>query len=123
MTAEVLIKFMRGLVASSPGKVFLILDNLRGHRAKWAKRWRETGIAKRDLEVFSCAPELDPYEVIHDDLEGMVHGGSAIRRVKEPQQRTRFCMRKLQRIQERVTSYFQSGLSLMRHGRCILLPG
>ncbi len=39
MNAKVLIKFPRALIESTPGKVFLILDNLRVHHAKKAKRW------------------------------------------------------------------------------------
>ena len=111
MTADVLIKFMRGLIASTPGKVFLILDNLRVHHAKKVKRWLEKGTVKRFLEVFflpAYSPELNPDEYLNGDLKGMVHSGPAIRSVEELKKRTRSSMRKLQRRPERVKSYFRS---------------
>ena len=39
MTAEVLIRFMKGLIKDAPHKVFLILDNLRFYHANLVKQW------------------------------------------------------------------------------------
>ena len=39
MTAEILIRFVKGLIKDSPHKVFLILDNLRFHYANLVKQW------------------------------------------------------------------------------------
>tara|TARA_B110001452_G_scaffold106185_1_gene88012 strand:- start:8 stop:298 length:291 start_codon:yes stop_codon:yes gene_type:complete len=39
MTAEILIRFMKGLIKDAPHKVFLILDNLRFYHANLVKQW------------------------------------------------------------------------------------
>jgi transposase len=81
MTAKVLKKFLRALIESTPGKVFLILDNLRVHHAKVVKRWLERKAVKRYLEVFflpAYSPELDPDEYLNCDLKSMVHSGPAV---------------------------------------------
>ncbi|WP_409523339.1 IS630 family transposase [Nitrincola sp. MINF-07-Sa-05] len=111
MTAKVLKKFLRALIESTPGKVFLILDNLRVHHAKVVKRWLERKAVKRYLEVFflpAYSPELNPDEYLNCDLKGMVHSGPAPRTVDELKNRTRSCMRTLQRRPERVKKYFNS---------------
>ncbi len=86
MTAKVLKKFLRALIESTPGQVFLILDNLRVHHAKVVKRWLERKTVKRYLEVFflpAYSPELNPDEYLHCDLKGMVHSGAAARSVSD----------------------------------------
>jgi transposase len=112
MTAKVLKKFLRALIESTPGKVFLILDNLRVHHAKVVRRWLERKTVKRYLEVFflpAYSPELNPDEYLNCDLKSMVHSGPAARTVEELKQRTRSCMLKLQRCSERVKTYFKAG--------------
>lgn len=111
MNAKVLIKFLRALIESTPGKVFLILDNLRVHHAKKVKRWLATRTVKRYLEVFflpAYSPELNPDEYLNCDLKNMLHSGAAIRSVEELKKKTRSCMLTLQRRPARVKSYFKS---------------
>ncbi len=111
MNAKTLIKFLRALIESTPGKVFLILDNLRVHHAKKVKRWLSNRTVKRYLEVFflpAYSPELNPDEYLNCDLKGMLHSGEAIRSVGDLKQKTRSCMRRLQRRPERVRSYFKA---------------
>jgi len=111
MNAKTLIKFLRALIESTPGKVFLILDNLRVHHAKKVKRWLSSRTVKRHLEVFFLppySPELNPDEYLNCDLKGMLHSGEAIRSAKELKRKTRSCMLTLQRRPERVKSYFKA---------------
>ncbi len=111
MTAKVLKKFLRALIESTPGKVFLILDNLRVHHAKVVKRWLERKTVKRYLEVFflpAYSPELNPDEYLNCDLKSMVHSGPAARTVDELKKHTRSCMLTLQRRPERVKTYFNA---------------
>lgn len=110
MTARVLIRFLRALIESTPGKVFLILDNLRVHHAKKVKRWLSRPAVKQYLEVFylpAYSPELNPDEYLNGDLKQMVHSGTAVRSVEDLKKRTRSCMRTLQRRPERVKKYFK----------------
>ena len=111
MNAKTLIKFLRALIESTPGKVFLILDNLRVHHAKKVKRWLANRTVRRYLEVFflpAYSPELNPDEYLNCDLKNMLHSGEAIRSVDNLKQKTRSCMRTLQRQPERVKSYFKA---------------
>ncbi|NHB88531.1 IS630 family transposase [Photorhabdus tasmaniensis] len=111
MTADTLLKFIRALMTSRPGKSFLILDNLRVHHAKKVKDWLEQPSVKRRLEVFylpAYSPELNPDEYLNCDVKGMIHSRPAMRSVEEIKKRTRSCMRKLQRQPKRVISYFNS---------------
>ncbi len=111
MNAKTLIKFMRNLIESTPGKVFLILDNLRVHHAKRVKRWLSHRIVKRYLEVFflpAYSPELNPDEYLNCDLKGMLHTGPAITNIRELKSKTRSCMRTLQCRPKRVQSYFRA---------------
>ena len=74
MNAQVLIKFLRALIESTPNKVFLVLDNLRVHHAKKVKRWLASPTVKRYLEVFflpAYSPELNPDEYLNCDLKNM----------------------------------------------------
>jgi len=51
------------LIKDTDKKVFLIVDNLRVHRAKRVKAWLEEH--KDQIEMFylpSCSPELNPEE-------------------------------------------------------------
>ncbi|AOM39256.1 IS630 family transposase [Xenorhabdus hominickii] len=86
MTADRLLKFMRALIASSEGKNFLILDNLRVHHAKKVKDWLEQASVKQRLEVFylpAYSPELNPDEYLNCDIKGMIHSGPAMCSVKD----------------------------------------
>lgn len=110
MTAKVLKKFLRALIESTPGKVFLILDNLRVHHAKVVKRWLERKTVKRYLEVFflpAYSPELNPDEYLNCDLKSMIHSGPAAKTVEELKKVTRSCMLTIQRRPERVQKYFK----------------
>jgi transposase len=73
MIPKVLIKFMFRLIKDSERKVFLIVDNLRGHQSKDVKAWLEEN--RDQIEVFylpSYSPEaeLNPDEYLNGDLKG-----------------------------------------------------
>jgi len=54
MTQQKLLDFMRRLVADSPRKVFLILDNLRVHNGKIVAAWLKKN--KDEIEIFFLPP-------------------------------------------------------------------
>jgi hypothetical protein len=54
MNTELFIEFMEKLVADSPQKVFLILDNLKVHHAKAVTAWLDEHKAR--IEVFYLPP-------------------------------------------------------------------
>lgn len=107
--AQVFIRFLTRLVKSSPKKVHLIVDNLRVHHAKLVKAW----IAQRPEEIElhylpSYSPDLNPDEYLNCDLKTELS--------KRPERRIKgkftkavhSTMKKLQRLPERVASYFKA---------------
>ncbi len=111
MNAKVLVKFLRALIESIPGKVSLIQDNLRVHHTKKVKRWLSDRTVKCYLEVFflpAYSPELNPDEYLNCDLKSMLHSGEAFCSVNDLKKRTRSCMRTLQERPERVENYFNA---------------
>lgn len=98
MNAQVLIKFLKRLIAESERKVFLILDNLRVHRAKLVRQWLEDH--KEEIEVFylpAYSPELNPDEYLNCDLKAGVHSRPPVRNAKQLQEAVISHMRKLQK--------------------------
>jgi len=70
MNTELFIGFMEKLVADSPQKVFLILDNLKVHHAKKVAAWLEEHQAR--IEVFYLppySPEINPDEYLNRDFK------------------------------------------------------
>lgn len=70
MNSERLIEFMKQLIKASPGKVYLILDNLRVHHSKVVKEWVEKN--KKKISLFylpSYSPERNPDEYLNCDLK------------------------------------------------------
>jgi len=102
---------LRALIKSTPGKVFLILDNWRVHHAKRVQRWLAKPKVKRCLEIFFLppySPELNPDEYLNCDLKSRVHSGPAVRCVEGLKKVTRSCMLKLQRRPEHVQKDFNA---------------
>jgi transposase len=107
MNSELLIKFMTRLTKDAGRKVFLILDNLRVHHSKNAKKWLEEH--KELIEVFylsSYSPELNPDEYLNGNLKNKVHSGTPIRNREDLEKKTRSFMRTLVKRPEHVRSYF-----------------
>ena len=70
MNADLLIEFLGQLIANSPQKVFLILDNLKVHHAKAVTRW--VGEHAEQIELFYLppyTPERNPTEYLNRDFK------------------------------------------------------
>jgi transposase len=108
MTQKRLIEFMRRLVADSPRKVFLILDNLRVHHGKLVRGWLDKNRDK--IEVFYLppySPELNPDEYLNNALKTDVHAGNHPRTNKDLKHRIHSFMRRLQHNKMSVQAFFQ----------------
>lgn len=70
LNTAIFLTFLRRLIRDAPRKVFLIVDNLKVHRARAVTRWMRE---HRDrLELFylpSYAPEHNPEEFLNNDLK------------------------------------------------------
>ena len=116
MTQQLLIDFMRRLVADSRKKVFLILDNLRVHHGKLVAEWLRKN--KDRIEVFFLppySPELNPDEYLNHALKIDVHSGKHPRAKNDLTHKIHSFMRKLQHDKKRVCSFFRNdNLSYLR---------
>lgn len=105
--APTLIHFLERLTRDAQCKVFLILDNLRVHRARAVRDW----LAKRttEIEAFhlpSSSPELNPDECLNADLKQAVTRKPPARSKQEFKRVVISHMRKLAKLPERIRRYF-----------------
>ena len=110
LNAARLIDFMGRLVKDAPAKVFLILDNLKVHHACPVKAW----LAERteQIEVFhlpGLSPELNPEELLNADLKRAVTTGAPRRSKGALRCALIGCLRRLQKLPERIRRYFEHG--------------
>ena len=108
LNVSIFLTFLHRLIKDAPRKVFLIVDNLRVHRAKRVSAWLE---ANRDrIEVFYLppyAPEHNPDEFMHNDLKQPL-ARRRIPRDKTAMKAGLLCyMRSLQRQPAKVRAFFQ----------------
>ncbi len=108
MTAALFIVFLQRLLRSTAGKVFLIVDRLRAHMTPEVKAWLAE---HRDrIEVFylpSYSPELNPDELLNNDLKGKVHATGLPHDKAEVRSHIQDFMRRLLHLPQRVMNYFQ----------------
>jgi transposase len=108
MHQQLLLDFLRRLVAESERKVFLILDNLRVHHGKIVAAWLEKH--KHEIEVFFLppyAPESNPDEYLNHALKLDVHSGDLPRTKKDIRHKIHSFMRRLQHAKHRVRAFFR----------------
>lgn len=108
MNQQLLIDFMRRLVADSDRKVFFILDNLRVHHGKIVAAWLEKN--KDKIEIFFLppyAPESNPDEYLNHALKRDVHSGDLPRSRKDISHKIHSFMRRLQHHKDYVSAFFR----------------
>jgi transposase len=89
-------------------KIFLILDNLRVHHSKLVKQWLASHAEQ--IEVFylpSYSPELNPDELLNDDLKQRVTTVAPARTKRGLTQSAVRALRSVQKQPQRVRSYFR----------------
>lgn len=109
MTAKLFTTFLKRLVKSSDRKVFLIVDNLRAHKAKLVREWvGENGsqVEVRYLPAYS--PELNPDEYLNNTLKKQLANDPPSKTVLEQQRRVRGQMRSNQKRPDLVASLFKA---------------
>ena len=102
------IKFLQRLVRSTNQKTFLILDNLRAHRAKAVREWVEQ--RNTQIELFflpSYCPELNPDEYLNNTVKAQLRNHPAPRTQDQLQDRLRGRMKSNQRRPHLVRSLFK----------------
>jgi transposase len=105
--ATIWIGFLARLVRDADCKVFLILDNLRVHRAHLVRKWLAAHTAQ--IEVFylpSYSPELNPDEVLNADLKHAVTRKPPARNLRQLKCAVISHMRRLAKLPNRIRSFF-----------------
>ena len=109
LNTAIFLRFLRRLVRGMHRKVFLIVDNLRVHRARAVTNWAEANHERIELVYLPpYAPDHNPDEFLHNDLK------QSLARRRVPKDRTTLkaelsrYMRSLQRRPAKVRSFFQA---------------
>ena len=63
LTAVIFLSFLQRLVRDAPRKVFLIVDNLRAHRAKLVTAWVQANSDRIELSYRSGLGNLEDYRL------------------------------------------------------------
>lgn len=109
INAPLLIDFLARLIRDADRKVFLILDNLRVHRARLVQDWLAEHRAQ--IEVFylpSYSPELNPDEGVNAAIKQAVPRRAPARTRQELKRNVIAQMRRLAKLPMRVRSYFRN---------------
>lgn len=107
LTAVLFLDFLRRLVSGAPRKVFLIVDNLRVHRARLVTAWVAANTDRVELFYLPpYAPEHNPDEFLNNDVKQEM----ARRRIPKSKAALksglRSYMRSLQRRPAKVRAFF-----------------
>src|SRR5271166_39485 len=107
LNAGLFIVFLSRLIKRAPGKIFLIVDNLRVHHAVKVSQW--VAAHKDALELFFLppyAPEHNPDEYLNNDLKQQLKNLPKPDTQEELVQTTSSVLRSLQRRPDRIRAYF-----------------
>lgn len=105
--ADVFIEFLRRLIKQNERKVFLIVDGHPVHRSKKVKRWLKK--KERQIRMFflpSYSPELNPDEMLNQDVKSNAVGRRRAHNQKELIKNVRSYLRSRQRKPHIVRKYF-----------------
>jgi transposase len=108
LTVEVLIQFLERLIHQHVKKLFWITDRHPIHLNPRVKKWLEQH--SEQIEMFNLpaySPQLNPVEYLNGDVKQGVHDKPPSRNLHQFKQRLMSQLRKLQKLPDRVRSYFQ----------------
>jgi transposase len=109
LNAALFLGFLQRLVRSTKSKVFLIVDNLKVHKAGKVQAW--VAEHRERIELFflpAYAPDHNPDEFLHNDLKQRLGRRTAAKDRDELKSSLRRYLRRLQRQPERVRAFFQA---------------
>jgi transposase len=110
LNAGLFITFLGRLIKDAPGKVFLIVDNLRVHKAVKVSEWVEAHKDEIELHFLPpYAPEHNPDEYLNNDLKQKLKNLPRPDSHEDLVQATSSVLRSLQRQPHRIRAYFHHG--------------
>jgi transposase len=108
LSPEILLRFLRRLTRARKRRIFLILDNLRVHKARRVAEWIKRNASL--IKIFFLppySPELNPDEYLNGDLKRGVHTGIPPRDAADLKRQALSQLRSIQKTPKRVRAYFQ----------------
>lgn len=107
LSPEMLLRFLRRLTRGRKRRIFLILDNLRVHKARKVAAWVERNASLIQLFFLPpYSPELNPDEYLNGDLKRGVHTGIPPRDAADLKRQALSQLRSIQKSPNRVRAYF-----------------
>jgi transposase len=107
--ADVCIEFLRRLIRDVPRKIFLIVDRHPVHRSAKVRRWLDAH--RKQIRLFflpSYSPELNPDEMLNNDVKSNAVGRRRARTQDEMIENVRSYLWSTQRQPDIVRSYFHA---------------
>lgn len=105
--ADRFILFLGDLAKKAQRKVFLTVDNLRGHHANWVPDWVANNAAKIKLfYLLLYAPELNLDEPLNRGLKTAIRSGAISQTATALFQKANAYMEQIAAMPDRVRSYF-----------------
>ena len=102
------IRFLERLIRDARGKVFLIVDRLKAHRAWLVRDWLEAHRSEIELHYLpSYSPELNPDEGVNADLKQALPRREPARSKEQLRRAADRHMRSLSRRPQRIRALFR----------------
>ena len=102
------IRFLERLIRDTQGKVFLIVDRLKAHRARQVRDWLEAHRSEIEVHYLpSYSPELNPDEGVNADLKQALPRLEPARSKEQLRRAADRHMRSLSRRPQRIRAVFQ----------------
>lgn len=111
LNSQVFVQFLQRLIAHRERKLFWIIDHHPVHHAQVVQQWLEEH--RDQIEVFylpSYSPQLNPVEYLNGDVKQGGHAKPPSRNLEQLKGRVLSHLHKLQKLPDRVRSYFEHPL-------------
>jgi transposase len=108
VNAPTFIQFLERLIRDARGKVFLIVDRLKAHRARLVRDWLEAHRSEIELHYLpSYSPELNPDEGVNADLKQALPRREPARSKEQLRRAADRHMRSLSRRPQQIRAIFR----------------
>ena len=108
LSPDILLRFLKRLIQGRTRRIFLILDNLRVHKARKVAAWIERNASS--IQIFFLppySPELNPDEYLNGDFKRGVYTSVPPRDAAGLKRQALSQLRSIQKSPDRVRAYFQ----------------
>jgi transposase len=108
VNAPTFLRFLERLIREARGKVFLIVDRLKAHRARLVRDWLEAHRSEIEVHYLpSYSPELNPDEGVNADLKQALPRREPARSKEQLRRAADRHLRSLSRRPQRIRAIFR----------------